>query len=150
MWLITSLALSLFAAQPAPDAYVEVTCPWMPIFFENGATELNDAARFQMDRGSFLWFRNMDGGNDTRIILRTYTQGEPMSDVSRLSDARANAVRSELIARHIPADHIMISHTYGHQLQMADERWVGGWIYPEYYVTRAFRDHWFPADGPRC
>jgi hypothetical protein len=74
-------ALALFVAQPASDAYVEYQCPWVPIFFENGATELNDAARSQMDTGGFLWFRNLEGGNDTHIVLRTYTQGEPTSDV---------------------------------------------------------------------
>lgn len=125
-------------------------CPWLPIFFTNGATELNDAARSQMDTGGFLWFRDMEGGSDTRILLRTYTQGEPMSEVGRLSEARADAVRAALIERHIPPGHIMISHTFGHQLQMADENWVGGWVYPEYYVSRAFRDRWFPAGGPVC
>jgi hypothetical protein len=150
MWLIAQVSVALSAAQPASDAYIEMACPWLPIFFTNGVTELSEAARSQMDTGGFLSFQNLEGGGDTRIILRTYTKGEPLSEVGRLSEARADAVRAALIERHISPDHIMISHTYGSELHVVDEGWVGGWIYPEYYVTRAFRDHWFPRGGPVC
>jgi hypothetical protein len=141
-------AALLFAAQPVPDAYVEIQCPWMPIYFENGVTELNAGAREVLD-GPFLWFRGTEGAEDTRILLRTYTSGEPASELGRLSEVRADAVRTALIERHIPADHILISHTFGGEPRYV-EHWVGGWIYPEYYVKREVRDRLFPPGGAVC
>jgi hypothetical protein len=146
---MAALLALLVAVSPAPEAYVELQCPWRPIFFANGATELNEAARWALDAGGFLWFRTTEGAGVTLIVLRTHTMGEPASEVGHLSEARADAVRAALIERHIPADHIMISHSYSSEPRVVEEGWVGGWIYPEYYVTRAFRDRLFPP-GANC
>ena len=108
MWTAAPLALSLLAAQPAPDAYVSIECPWMPIFFENGTTDLSATARQIMD-GMFLWYRDVEGAEDTRIVLRTYTTGEPTSDLGRLSEARADAVRAALIERNVPPDRVLLA-----------------------------------------
>ena len=120
-----------------------------PIYFENGVTELNEAARHNLD-GPFLWYRHTEGaGDDVFIILRTYTNGEPASDLARLSEARAEAVRTALIARHVLPGHILISHTFSGEPRYV-ENWVGGWIYPEYYLSRAVRDRLFPPGGAVC
>jgi hypothetical protein len=146
--MLPAFAALLFAAQPVPKDYVVLQCPWVPVFFESGTTNLDAAAEQFLDR--FLWYRGQEGGEDTRILLRAYTSGEPASDVPRLSEARTTAVRAALIERHVPPDHIMVSHTYGRAPGMVREGWVGGWIYPEYYVPEAFRERLFPPGGPVC
>ena len=137
-------ALAVFAAPQAPEAYVAVECPQMPIYFENGTTEPDVSAR-----GILNTYRQHDGG-DFRVVLRTHTIGEPTSEVTRLSEARADIVRTALIENGIPPDHILISHTYSSEPRLVDEGWVGGWVYPEFFIRREVRDRVFRPGAVTC
>lgn len=150
MWTLTLIAATVALAEPAPDAFVEIGCPWTPLFFEGDTAEIDAAGR---DYAIGNWVQSLaypDAG-EGRILLRTYTIGPRSEALSALSDARAEAARNALIAHGVPPERIMIGqHAFDREPSPAPEGWTGGWIFPEFFVTRAAARRMFPPGGPIC
>ncbi|HEX8366549.1 MAG TPA: hypothetical protein VF603_14805 [Allosphingosinicella sp.] len=151
MWSLPLISATIALAAPAPEAFIEVGCPWMPLFFEGDTAEIDAAGH---DRAIGSWFEMMIANPITaeaRVVLRAYTTGAASAELDELSTARAEAARSALIARGMQPDRIMIgTPTFDGGPNMVQEGWIGGWIFPEFFITRAAADRRFPPGGPIC
>jgi hypothetical protein len=143
------MAFAAAIQNPAEGAYVRLGCPWTPIFFERSETLVGPVAR-EHAIASLDWIIDGPEGGDARFLLRTYSREGRTEEIWRWSEARADAVRSELISKGVPADRIYIAHEMDDGPNLAPEGWVGGWVYPEIYVTRAAQRRLFPPGGPIC
>ncbi|MEA3015537.1 MAG: hypothetical protein QOI38_259 [Sphingomonadales bacterium] len=151
MWSLPLISATMALAAPAPDAFIEVGCPWTPLYFEGDTAEIDASGH---DRAIGSWFEMMVASpiaGEARVVLRAYTTGPASAELSQLSTARAEAARSALIARGMHPDRIMIgAHAFDGGPSMASEGWSGGWIFPEFFITRAAADRMFPPGGPIC
>jgi hypothetical protein len=151
MWTLPLIAASVVLAQPAPDAFVEVGCPWTPLFFGGRTTEI-DASGREYAIGS--WAALMTTGpaaGEVRVLLRAYTTPPRPNGLADVSAERLEAARAALIARGVPADRILLgSYPVDRQSDQAPEGWVGGYVFPEFYFTRAAALRMFPPGGAIC
>lgn len=148
MWTAHSLAVVLIAAQPAPDAYVRVGCPFVPVAFEFGSAEMSEVGRQMLLQTA----RNLASPDRTppQVILRTYTTEPYAQELRPLQDARADAVRQVLIETGFAPDHVLITHESGEGSWPVPENWRGGLVYTEYYITRAELERTRPRDDSVC
>jgi hypothetical protein len=151
MWSLAVLSATIALAAPAPDAFIEIGCPWTPLYFQGDMAEIDAAGH---DRAIGSWFEMMVANpiaGEARVVLRAYTTGPVSRELSDLSTARADAAREALIARGMRPDRILIgAHAFDGGPSMTPEGWVGGWIFSEFFITRGAADRMFPPGGPVC
>jgi len=143
MWSAALIGLSLLAAQPAPEPYVQVECPFAPVFFENGTTAVDESGRQAVSYPLQAFHLRIPDATPG-IVLRTGTNEPSPADIATLSSARAEAVRSLLLAQGIPSDRILIAHEYREGTPFALGNWVGGWVQLEFFMTPTQRSRLFP------
>ncbi|HEY5721858.1 MAG TPA: OmpA family protein [Allosphingosinicella sp.] len=120
----------------------------MPIFFENGRRDI-DATGLNVLATHYDWVLDR-AREDVRIVLTANTR-EPYSAATvQVAFDRAEAVRAVLVADGVPADHIFVARDYGDGPNFAPEGWIGGWVYPDFYVSPAVLKEIIPDDGTVC
>lgn len=146
--MIGLIAAVMAAVTPLPPPRSRVSCPFTPIFFENGRHDLDEAGR-NVIANSYDWVLDR-ARDDVWIVLTTQTR-EPRSDADAdIANARAVAVRAAFAAEGVPADHIMIAHDFREGPNFAPEGWVGGWVYPDFYVSPSVARVIMPSNGAIC
>ena len=148
MWLTAQFALALLGAQPAPDAYVRVGCPFMPVAFENGSIRMEAGAREMLVQTA----RNLTrpGLPAPQVVLRTFTTEPPSPEREPLLEARADVVRRVLIENGFAPDHILIDRGDGESRWPAPENWHGGVVETEYFLPRGQPRRADAPESPIC
>ena len=146
MLLLAAVAIQV--ATPMPPARVQIGCPFMPIFFEDGTASLSEQSRVLVEQ-AFDWVLS-DAPQDVRIVLRTYAHDSDDNRIVELSSLRAESARAAFAAQGVPPDQILVAHEYRSGTNLGPEGWRGGWIYPEFYVSPSVYRRIMPRDGSVC
>ena len=134
MWTVLPLLMSFAAAQPAPEAYVRVGCPFMPVNFENGSREIGDGSREILAQTARNFIRS--GQPPPQVVLRIFTEPHSQRRDESLLAAQADAVRQVLIENGFAPDHILIDHGEGESHWPVPQDWRGTVIETEYFLPR--------------
>ncbi len=134
MWTVIPVLLSLAAAQPAPEAYVRIGCPFMPVNFENGSREMGDGSREILAQTARNFIR--PGQPAPHVVLRIFATGPFSRQDEPLLDAQADAVRQVLIENGFAPDHILIARGEGESHWPVPENWRGTVVETEYFLPR--------------